>query len=161
MNPGIILTVGNSLMGDDGAGPMLAKLLAEQPAPGWQVVDGGSAPENAAHEVALAAPARVLVFDAADMGLAAGEIRLIDESAIAEMFIVTTHDLPLSFLIERLRETVAEVLFLGIQPDLVAFGFPMSEAVCRGVERIHEELFAGHHPATFPPLSDSLPAIGV
>jgi hydrogenase 3 maturation protease len=152
MNSGIILTVGNSLMGDDGAGPMLAGLLAERPAPGWQVVDGGSAPENAAHEIAAVAPARVLVVDAADMGLAPGEMRLIDETTIVEMFIVTTHDLPLSFLIERLRESAGEVLFLGIQPDLVAFGFPMSEPVRQAVIALHEQLVEGGDPATFESL---------
>ena len=153
MQPNIILTVGNNMMGDDGAGPMLARLLPEQAAPGWQVIDGGSAPENAAHEIAAAAPARVLVVDAADMGLAPGEMRLIDDAAIVEMFIVTTHDLPLSFLIERLRENVAEVLFLGIQPDLVAFGFPMSEAVRQAVTTLHGLLLAGHDPGAFAPLT--------
>ena len=39
----VILTVGNSLMGDDGAGPLLAELLESEPAPGWAVIDGGSA----------------------------------------------------------------------------------------------------------------------
>ncbi|MFA9440196.1 hydrogenase maturation peptidase HycI [Uliginosibacterium sp. sgz301328] len=154
MNSNIILTVGNSMMGDDGAGPMLAALLTGQPAPGWQVIDGGSAPENAAHEISAVAPERVLIVDAADMGLSPGQMRLIDEAAISEMFIMTTHDLPLSFLMQRLRESAGEVLFLGIQPDLVAFGFPMCTAVSEAVTALHRQLVSGRDPATFDRLGD-------
>ncbi|MDP5240892.1 hydrogenase maturation peptidase HycI [Uliginosibacterium sp. 31-16] len=147
---GVILTVGNSMMGDDGAGPLLADLLTKTPASGWSVIDGGSAPENVAHEVQALKPQRVLVVDAADFAEAPGTVRLIDDAAIADMFIMTTHNLPLSFLIERLRETIPEVLFLGIQPDLVAFGFPMGSAVRSAVEALHTGLCAGEDPATYP-----------
>ena len=42
----VVLAVGNSMMGDDGAGPLLAELMTQSPIPGWEVVDGGSAPEK-------------------------------------------------------------------------------------------------------------------
>jgi hydrogenase 3 maturation protease len=131
------------MMGDDGAGPLLASLLAEAPVEGWSVVDGGSAPENAVHRVLAARPRRVVVFDAADMGLAPGALRLVDDGAIAEMFIMSTHDLPLTFLIERLREEVDEVLFLGMQPDVVAFYFPMTPAVDAAVRALYARLAEG------------------
>ncbi len=149
---GVILTVGNSMMGDDGAGPLLAELLASKPAPGWTVIDGGSAPENVAHAVQALKPTRVVVVDAADFAELPGTLRLIDDAAIADMFIMTTHNLPLSFLIERLRETIPEVLFLGIQPDVVAFGFPMGDAVRTAVEVLHASLLAGEDPASFQAL---------
>lgn len=148
----VILTVGNSMMGDDGAGPLLADLLTREPAPGWTLIDGGTAPENVAHEIQALAPARVLIVDAADMGLAPGELRLIDEGQIADLFIVTTHNLPLSFLIERLRETVDEVLFLGVQPDLVMFSFPMTTPVREAVEGLHAHLLAGKSLTDFQSL---------
>lgn len=139
----VVLTVGNSMMGDDGAGPLLAELMQRQPIPGWVVIDGGSAPENHAHEVRALAPAQVIVVDAADMGLAPGEVRLVDDACIADMFFMTTHNLPLNFLIEGLREDVPEVRFLGVQPGIVAFSFPMSEAVRDAVTAIHATLAAG------------------
>jgi hydrogenase 3 maturation protease len=148
----VILTVGNSMMGDDGAGPLLADMLTAKPAKGWTVIDGGSAPENVAHEVQALAPKRVIIVDAADMGLAPGDLRLIDEASIAKLFVITTHNLPLNFLMERLRETVPEVLFIGIQPDLVAFSFPMTEKVRNTVEKLHESLLFGDDPATYPQL---------
>jgi len=148
--PDLILTVGNSMMGDDGAGPLLAELLTNAPAPSWTVIDGGSAPENVAHQVQTFAPQTVLIVDAADMALAPGDVRLVDDASIADMFIMTTHNLPLSFLIERLRETVPRVLFLGIQPDIVAFGFPMTEPVRNAVTTLHTQLLAGADLTALP-----------
>ena len=143
MSDQVILTIGNSMMGDDGAGPLLSSLLQGSPVPGWQVVDGGSAPENVVHRVRAIAPDRVLVVDATEMELAPGEVRLVDDRFISEQFIVTTHDLPVSFLIAALRESVPEVLFLGIQPSLVAFGYPISPAVEQAVINLHAQLQSG------------------
>ncbi|GAB4058997.1 hydrogenase maturation peptidase HycI [Uliginosibacterium sediminicola] len=150
--PNVILTVGNSMMGDDGAGPLLAELLNQQALPGWVVIDGGSTPENVAHEVEALKPPRVLIVDAAEIGLTAGEIRLIDDQQIAELFIITTHNLPLSFLIEGLRASIPEILFLGIQTEIVAFGCPMSDAVRHAVHTLHAQLLAGQDPADFETL---------
>ncbi len=146
MSDSVILTVGNSLMGDDGAGPLLASLLQRSPAPGWQVIDGGSVPENVVHRVRAMAPQRVLVVDATDMELEPGEIRLIDDRSIDEQFIMTTHDLPLSYLMAALRESVPNVRLLGIQPAVVAFGLPLSAAVERAVGDIHTALKCGRSP---------------
>ena len=43
----VLLCVGNSMMGDDGAGPLLAEMCAANPAGEWVVIAGGSAAENA------------------------------------------------------------------------------------------------------------------
>ena len=134
MSNDVILTVGNSMMGDDGAGPYLAQLCQQNPLPNWTVLDGGSAPENLVHQIREMKPNRLIVFDATEMELPPGKIRRIDKEAIAEMFFVSTHNLPLNFLIEQLEEDVPNVLFIGIQPDLVSFGFPMTEAVKSAVE---------------------------
>ncbi len=156
-NDQIILTVGNSMMGDDAAGPLLASLLQRSPASGWQVVDGGSTPENVVHRVRAIAPDRVLIVDAAEMELEPGEVRLVDDRFIAERFIITTHDLPMSFLIAALRESVPEVQFLGIQPSLVAFGYPISAAVEQAVMNIHARLQSGASIEAWPLLEVLLP----
>lgn len=156
MSGRVVLTVGNGMMGDDGAGPLLAARLKRSPAPGWQVVDGGSAPENVVHHVRALEPDLVLVVDATEMELDPGDVRLVDDEVIADRFIMTTHDMPLSFLIASLRETVAEVRLLGIQPSLVAFGYPMSAAVERAVGEIHAALMDGAAPDAWPALD--LPA---
>jgi hydrogenase 3 maturation protease len=151
----VILTVGNGMMGDDAAGPLLSTLLQQSPAPGWQVVHGGSAPENVLHHVRAIEPQRVLVVDATEMELAPGEVRLIDDRTIVEQFIITTHDMPLSFLMAALRESVPEVHLLGIQPSLVAFGYPMSPAVHAAVTDIHARLRNGASVDAWPYLEAS------
>lgn len=146
---GVILTVGNSLMGDDGAGPLLAELLEGTPVPGWEVIDGGSAPENVMHAVRARKPERVLVVDAADMSLSPGEIRRIDETDVADQFLITTHAIPLNLLIASLRETVPDITFLGIQPACIGFYEDMTPQVRAAVADLHRQLAKGADPTAW------------
>jgi hydrogenase 3 maturation protease len=57
------------MMGDDGAGPLLAEMCAANPAGQWVVIDGGSAPENDIVAIRELRPERLLIVDATDMGL--------------------------------------------------------------------------------------------
>ncbi|HKS32658.1 MAG TPA: hydrogenase maturation peptidase HycI [Enterobacteriaceae bacterium] len=135
-----LLCVGNSMMGDDGAGPLLAERCAEQPLSGWTVVDGGAAPENDIGYLRELRPAHLVIVDATDMGLPPGEMRLLDEDDIGEMFLLTTHNLPLTFLIQQLREDIPQITFIGIQPEVVAFYTPISPAIEQAVARLHQRL---------------------
>lgn len=136
----VLLCVGNSMMGDDGAGPLLAEKFRAAPQGNWQLIDGGSAPENDIGAIRALRPDRLLIVDATDMGLNPGDIRLIDPNDIADMFIMTTHNMPLNYLVDQLQDAVGEVLFLGIQPDIVGFYYPMTEAVKRSVEVVYQRL---------------------
>lgn len=140
MGKQIVLTVGNSMMGDDGAGPLLAERLNKQPVSGWDVMEGGAMPEDCLHLIRAAMPERVVVVDAADIGETAGTVRIIDPDTIADMFVVSTHSLPLSFLIDELKTFVPEVVFVGIQPAIVAFSFPLTEMVEEAVTAIYTKL---------------------
>ncbi|HBO21626.1 MULTISPECIES: hydrogenase maturation peptidase HycI [unclassified Providencia] len=139
-NNNIMLAVGNSMMGDDGAGPMLYDLMQENPIADWLAINGGSSPENVTHQIRALKPKRLLIVDAADIGLNPGEIRVIDPDDIAEMFIMSTHNLPLNFLIDQLKDDIDEVIFLGIQPDLVGFYMPMNEQVIDAVQQVYAAL---------------------
>lgn len=150
-----LLCVGNSMMGDDGAGPRLAELCAEQPLSGWTVVDGGAAPENDIGFLREQRPQHLVIVDATDMGLAPGEMRIIDENDIADMFMMTTHNLPLTFLIQQLREDIPQITFVGIQPDVVAFYYPMSAAVEQAINRLHQRLPALETGLGIAPFSPS------
>ncbi|EKM6429360.1 hydrogenase maturation peptidase HycI [Cronobacter sakazakii] len=136
----VLLCVGNSMMGDDGAGPLLAEKFRAAPQGEWVLVDGGSAPENDIGAIRELRPRRLLLVDATEMGLNPGEIRIIDPDDISEMFMMTTHNMPLNYLVDQLREDVGEVIFLGIQPDIVGFYYPMTEAVKRAVDTVYDRL---------------------
>lgn len=150
MTGGLVLTVGNTLMGDDGAGPLLAELLEREPAAGWSVIDGGATPENVTHSVRAEAPNRVLLVDAADMQLPPGTICRIDAADVAKQFLITTHAIPLDILIASLRETVPDVVFVGIQPAVVTFYGDMTPEVKAAVEGLHRRLILGMDPDNLP-----------
>jgi hydrogenase 3 maturation protease len=139
----LILTVGNGMMGDDGAGALLAQVIQNQPLEDWEVLNGGSTPENILHKVREMAPQEVLVVDATEMDLPPGSIRRIPEERIADPFFLTTHSLPLSFVIEALREFTPRVELIGIQPEMVAFGYPMSPSVRQAVAQVYAGLRSG------------------
>src|SRR5215467_8604694 len=65
-----------------------------------------------------------LTAEAAKMELEPDVVRLIDEHSIAERFVTTTHDLPVSPPITCCAGSMHEVIFSGIQPSAVAFGYP-------------------------------------
>jgi hydrogenase 3 maturation protease len=148
----VVFTAGNSLRGDDGAGPLLAELLETEPARDWQVIDGGAAPENHIHQVRALSPERVLIVDAADMNLPPGEVRLVEEDCVADHFLLTTHAIPLNFLIRSLKETIGEIVFLGIQPKDIAFCGPLSPEVRRAVETLHRKLVRGEGVNDYRPV---------
>lgn len=133
----VLFTVGNELRGDDGAGPFLARMLETDPLRGWHVIDGSSVPENHVHAVRRLRPGRVVVVDAADMGIAPGEIRLIDEDEVGKHFLMTTHSLPLSFVLSALKESVPQVDFLGVQPKETSFFAAMTTPVHQAVEKLY------------------------
>lgn len=136
----VLLCVGNTMMGDDGAGPLLAQLCAYAPRDGWTVLDGGTIPENEIGHIRALQPARLVIVDATEMGLKAGAIRTIDENDISDMFFVTTHYLPLNILIDQLKPDVPDIVFIGIQPDVVSFCYPVSASVQQAVKAVHERL---------------------
>lgn len=145
----ILITVGNSMMGDDGAGPLLATLCREQPVAGWTVIEGGTMPEDCLHQVRKIKPKQVVVVDAADFGEKPGEIRFIESDTINDMFMVSTHSLPLNFLIDELKTFIPDVTFVGIQPAIVAFYAPLTDMVKDAVEQIHYALSDWEQYATF------------
>jgi len=140
MKKKLVVTVGNRMMGDDAVGPLLARKIQLAPLDDWDVLDGGSAPENCLYLVREMAPDQVLVIDAADMDLVPGEIRVIGADRLEDPFLMTTHTLPLSYLVQSLREFVPQVDLVGIQPQVVAFGYPVSVEMTRAVEQVYEGL---------------------
>jgi hydrogenase 3 maturation protease len=140
MKKKLVLTVGNQMMGDDAAGPLLAQTMQHAPLKGWEVLDGSSAPENCLYRIRERPPEQVLVVDAADMDLRPGEIRLIDADQLDDPFLLSTHTLPLSYLVHSLQESVPKVELVGIQPRVVAFGYPVSPEVKRAVRQVYEAL---------------------
>lgn len=143
MSGKVVFTVGAVLRGDDAAGPMLAKMMQDDPIPGWDVIDGGQTPEDEIAVVRRAQPDVLLVVDAADMGEAPGTIKVVDEDCVVSDFLITTHSLPITFLLKELREACPKVVFLGVQPAQMEFMGALTPEVNEAVEKIYGWLKSG------------------
>lgn len=139
----VVFTVGAVLRGDDAAGPMLAKMLEQNPIPGWTCIDGGQTPEDDLAVIRRVQPDVLLLVDAAQMGREPGTIAAVDERDVVSDLLITTHSLPITFLLEDLKKSCKQVVFLGIQPAQLEFMESLTPEVLRSVERIYEFLKQG------------------
>ncbi|MCZ0860096.1 hydrogenase maturation protease [Methanocorpusculum sp. MG] len=128
----IVLGVGNSLHGDDGAGPAVAAGVAALGLPGIAAYDCGTAPENFTGVVRRAGPDLLVIVDAAEMGLPTGSVRRIPLERICDTAI-GTHMLALSHLVRFLADAAGEIVVVGVQPACMGDREGLSAAVERGV----------------------------
>jgi hydrogenase 3 maturation protease len=146
----IVLTVGAVLRGDDAAGPLLAKMLQDDPVEGWEVIDGGQMPEDYLSVIRRAQPDELVVIDAAAMGLPVGTIRRLTADDVATDYLMTTHSLPISFLLTELESCCGHVEFIGIQPAQMEFFSSLSPEVNTAVETIYDMFSRGGDFAEIP-----------
>jgi hydrogenase 3 maturation protease len=139
----LLFGVGNTMLGDDGIGPWVAERMRD--CPGWHAEDCGTAPENFTGLVRKMQPRLLVIVDAADMNLTPGEFRRIPHNSVGQAGF-DTHSLPLTHIIEYLRESVPkmpDIILIGIQPGPVAFNDEVSAPVIRGGEAVAEMLCNG------------------
>ena len=114
----VILGIGNELRGDDAIGSVLAqemsKLFLEKES--ITIIDGKTVPENFTGTIKRETPSHIILLDAVEMNKTPGQIKLVKKDEI-ENYNISTHAMPLSFLIKYLESTSsAKIILLGIQP---------------------------------------------
>lgn len=107
------MCIGNKNAGDDSVGPYIAKSLKKTKKINY--IDCGIIPENYTSLVKKYKPKKLIIIDAADMNLKPGEIRIISKEKIGLMHI-STHNMPISILINYLENYINKIYFIGIQP---------------------------------------------
>ncbi len=152
----VVLTVGSVLRGDDAAGPMLAKMMEDHPIEGWTIVDGGQTPEDDLAPIRRMAPGRIVLVDAAAMGLEPGAIRQVTRDDVAQQFLITTHSLPITFLLSELERCCDDVTFIGIQPQSMGFYDPLNGPVLAAVENLYRCIEEGAELSQYGPCSCGL-----
>ncbi|MBN1857608.1 hydrogenase 3 maturation endopeptidase HyCI [Candidatus Bipolaricaulota bacterium] len=136
----MLLAIGNPLAGDDGVAARTAAYLRDSGAD-WRIVDAGLSPENVTGLIRRETPDLLVVVDAARMGAPIGSVfRLPTE--FADRMLLSTHGLPLPFLIERLREAAGRIVLIGIEPKSTALGEAISEEAVCAAQRLAELLAA-------------------
>lgn len=101
----------------------------------WSVIDCGTSPENVTGVVVRERPDLLVVVDAAYMGLAPGSFRRLPFKESARM-LVSTHSIPLPFLLDRIRTVVARVVLIGVEPRELSFGASLSMPVRTAVKEL-------------------------
>ncbi len=120
---------------------------------GWTAYLAGRSPENMIGKVQRDHPAKLIVVDAANLDLPPGAFRRLPEQASPTM-LVGTHGLPLPFLLSLLRESVGEMVLVGVQPARIEPGEGLTPPVERGAGRLVVLLAEGkldHIPMYNPP----------
>lgn len=137
----MLVAVGNPLAGDDGVAALTASHL-RRIGGDWRIVDAGLSPENVTGVVRRENPELLVVVDAARMGLPIGSICRLS-TRFADRMLLSTHGLPLPFLIDRLREAADRIVLIGIEPKSTTLGDPISPEVAHAAERLAGVLAAG------------------
>ena len=121
----LLLGIGNPLRSDDGAGSYIAQHFK---ANNWTIIDGKSAPENFTSVIINIHPELLIIVDTVEMELKAGSIRVIPPAKIVSLQL-STHYLPISYLIEYLSLYCQKIILIGIQPLSTKIGEGLSEPV--------------------------------
>ncbi|RXJ81715.1 hydrogenase maturation protease [Arcobacter sp. F2176] len=111
-----ILTIGNTLRGDDGITSYLGKLIEGEESLDWKIFYGEDVPESQFHKIREYKPDLVVVADAMT-GMKIGQVEVIDISNERD-YMYSTHNLPAPILMSYLKGFCKSVLFLGLTVDL-------------------------------------------
>ncbi|HHT19607.1 MAG: hydrogenase maturation peptidase HycI [Euryarchaeota archaeon] len=134
----VILGIGNDMRGDDAVGTVLAQKLAKIFTENEKITvfDGKTVPENFTGAIRKERPSHIILVDAVDMNKKPGQIELISRKQIAN-YNISTHAMPLSFLIKYLKSTCpAELIIVGIQPKTTILVNKMSVEIENSIEML-------------------------
>ncbi len=131
------LGVGSALRSDDAAGMYFIELLGKVvKKKNVLLIAGSTAPENFTGVIKDFAPHKLIIVDAAYMGLLPGEARVVPAAGIGGLSF-STHMLPLTTMLKYLHSEIhCEIIFVGVQPGFTGEGMSMSDEVKSGIRRL-------------------------
>jgi len=130
----VIIGMGNEINADDGIGPYIIKELADLKF--FQTIDVGTLPENFTKKIAGMNPTHVIILDAAMIEGEPGTTKIVEPADVDDV-IFTTHHIPLSYTIQRIKAMCgAEVIIIGIKPKTLDTGEPMTQAVAEAGDTV-------------------------
>ncbi len=127
-NKVVIIGVGNILRGDDGLGPKFIELLKDFASDKFIPIDAGEVPENYTGKILKLSPDVVLFVDAVEIGESPGTVKIIPPSILKEDTL-STHKLPLGFVMKYLENEGIKSFLIGIQPVQTEFNTDLSISI--------------------------------
>lgn len=99
-----------------------------------------STPENHTHEIRTLKPSHIIIIDAVEFEADPGEMLIIQKQQI-DTFNVSTHSMPISFIINYIEETIgSKIMTIGIQPKEMKVVNEVSDEVKESVEELADIL---------------------
>ena len=112
----MLMTLGNSLRGDDGVGPFIGENINCK-AEDFKIINAYTTPENMVFPIVDFKPDKIIVVDAANFGGLPGEVRKIPPDKISKYSAISTHSFPLEVIFGIiLEDTKASLNIIGVQP---------------------------------------------
>jgi hydrogenase 3 maturation protease len=128
----LIVGIGNTLKGDDGAGPLVCEQLSGKVCA--ELIDAGTVPENYIQTIIKKSPHNMLIIDAVDFGAPAGTINIFKSEQL-KSYAFSTHTLSPRLFADMVRQEIkVDVYFIGIQPAQMQFGQPKSAQVSEAIQ---------------------------
>jgi hydrogenase 3 maturation protease len=135
----VIVGIGNTLKGDDGAGPLVCQQLRQVKVCA-ELIDAGTVPENYIQTIIKKAPQNLLIIDAIDFGALPGTIRIFKPEQL-NSFVFSTHVLSPRLFIDMVCQNIkVDVYCIGIQPAQTQLGQSVSPQVKQAVTRLADTL---------------------
>ena len=144
----LIVGCGNLLRGDDAAGPVLVRMLAERGTPdGIRLIDGGTAGMDVAF--AMRGCRRVIVVDASAIGVPPGTVHRVPGEELTDLRPPEGNlhrfkwDQALGFAQWLLKDAYPEEVTVWlIEGESFEIGSPLSPAVQASVEHVARDILA-------------------
>jgi len=130
--------IGNNIMGDDGVGIFVAKMLRKLSPSNIKVEICESVPENFIFQSTMKDVRKLVIVDAAEMSLPPGSIRKI--SPLKSQSFISTHGLPFLRLLDNMEE--CELIIVGIQPERISFSTKLSPSVRKAARELVKMILA-------------------
>lgn len=133
----LVLGVGNEMKADDGLGRHVIDNIGIE-----NKIFCGEMPENFINRIKSAEPEVILIVDAVDFQGKPGEI-VFAEAEKLEKASLSTHSLSFSVMSKMLPGI--RIFLIGVQPESLEFGKPMSPTAKQGADEIAAALNALSH----------------
>ncbi len=123
---------------DDGVGCEVARELAKRNLPALEVIEAGTVPEDYLNKIIELTPEKIIIVDAADIGSAPGDFKVIADEEL-NSFSFHTHALSPVLLIQYLKAHLnADIYFVAVQPFSTALGEGLSPELRKRLKEIVE-----------------------
>lgn len=141
----VVVGCGNLIRGDDAAGPVLVRLLADRDLPGVRLIDGGTAGMDVAF--AMRGAQRVVVVDASRVGVEPGTVHRVPGEELTDLRPPEGNlhrfrwDQALGFAQWLLKDDYPpEVTVWLVEGESFDAGAPLTPAVQAAVERVADAI---------------------